>query len=153
MRDLFLAAPKEMRAEKLAEYGAYLVDRDGALSIKDRLLSKREALIAKHEAPPTATAPMDEAEFRRQYNKFNKRTLHDPEMLLLLGLVKVNSAEAYGVECNFQRTLARAEAQGNDTLMRILCEETYHTRILLSSAKHYGINVDQAYLRLPRYGS
>lgn len=145
MRDLFLAAPKKMRADKLEEYSAYLVDRDGDLNINERLLSKREAMIAKHEAPPTATAPMDEMEFRRQYNKFNKRTMRDPEMLLLLGLVKVNSAEAYGVECNFQRTLARAESFGNDTLMRILCEETYHTRILLSSAKHYGIEVDQAY--------
>jgi hypothetical protein len=145
MRDLFLAMPKEMRAEKLGEYGAYLKDRDGDLNIKDRTLSKRELLIAKHEAPPTALASMNEAEFRRQYNSFDKRTMRSPEMLLLLGLVKVNSAEAYGVECNFQRTMARAEAQGNDTLLRILCEETYHTRILLSSANHYGITVNDAY--------
>jgi len=145
MRDLFLAAPKKMRAEKLDEYASYLVERDGELNVRERWLSKREASIAKHEAPPAATAPMDEAEFRRQYKKLDKHALRDPEMLLLLGLVKVNSAESYGVECNFQRTLARAESFGNDTLMRILCEETYHTRILLSSAKHYGIEVDQPY--------
>ena len=145
MRDLFLAAPKRLRAEKLAEYGAYLVDRDGDLDIQRRTLSKRETLIAKHEAPPSATAVMDEEAFRRQYNKFDKHTVPDHEMLLLLGLVKVNSAEAYGVECNFQRTLSRAESFGNDTLLRILCEETYHTRILLSSAKHYGIELRDPY--------
>lgn len=145
MRDLFLAAPKAMREEKLREYGAYLEARDGAVNLAERTLSKREAQIAKHEATPSITAPMDEAEFRRQYKAFDKRKMHDPEMLLLLGLVKVNSAEAYGVEQNFQRVKAQAEQQSDETLLRILCEETYHTRILLSSAKHYGIEVREAY--------
>ena len=67
MRDLFLAAPKSMRVEKLAEYGAYLVERDGDVDLGERKLSKREASIQKHEARPAVTAPMDAAEFRRQY--------------------------------------------------------------------------------------
>jgi hypothetical protein len=145
MRDLFLAAPKSLRQEKLKEYGAYLEARDGEVDLEARTLSKREALMVQHETPPAVTAPMDELEFRRQYNAFDKRTLHDPEMLLLLGLVKVNSAEAYGVERNFQRVKARAELEQDQTLLRILCEETYHTRILLSSANHYGITLRDAY--------
>lgn len=145
MRDLFLAAPKPMRKQKLGEYGAYLEERDGDVDLQTRTLSKREARTAGHEAPPTVIAAMDELEFRRQYNKFDKRTLHDPEMLLLLGLVKVNSAEAYGVERNFQRVKARAELENDHTLLRILCEETYHTRILLSAANHYGITLREAY--------
>jgi hypothetical protein len=145
MRDLFLSMPKDVRAEKLQEYGAYLIERDGDLDLDARLLSKREAIMAKHEGPPTATAAMNEAEFRRQYQKFDKRARHDPELLLLLALVKVNSAEAYGVECNFQRTKAQAQKQGNETVLRILCEETYHTRILLSAANHYGISVTEPY--------
>jgi hypothetical protein len=145
MRDLFLAAPKTMRKEKLGQYGAYLEERDGEVDLQARTLSKREPLMAKHEAQPAVTAVLDEVEFRRQYNKFDQRTLRDPEMLLLLGLVKVNSAEAYGVERNFQRVKARAEIERDDTLLRILCEETYHTRILLSSANHYGITLRDAY--------
>jgi hypothetical protein len=145
MRDLFLAAPHDQRKEKLREYQAYLIERDGDVNIRERTLTKREKAIVKHEAPLAFTAEMDEAEFRRMYKSFDKKRSVRPEMLLLLALVKVNSAEAYGVERNFQRVMSRAEGENDDTLLRILCEETYHTRILLSSAKHYGIEVTEAY--------
>ncbi|MET0384633.1 MAG: hypothetical protein ABW321_01680 [Polyangiales bacterium] len=145
MRDMFLAAPKDQRAEKLREYAHYLEERDGDINLEERTLSKREATIRRHETPPAVTAAMDEAEFRRRYDRFDKRAPIDPEMLLLLALVKINSAEAYGVEQNFQRTLARAKAHNDEVELRILCEETYHTRILLSAANRYGIAVNQPY--------
>jgi len=66
-------------------------------------------------------------------------------MLLLLALVKVNSAEAYGVARNFQRTMDRALKNNDDAELRTLCEEGYHTRILLSSANRYGIAVHEPY--------
>lgn len=145
MRDLFLAAPKDERSARLRDYAEYLVERDGELDLQARTLSKREALIKRHETAPAKTAAMDEAEFRRLYASFDRRKSISPEMLLLLALVKVNSAEAYGVARNFQRTLARATKEGNDTELRILCEETYHTRILLSSANRYGFEVREPY--------
>jgi hypothetical protein len=88
---------------------------------------------------------MDETEFKKQYLSFDKHASHNPEMLLLLALVKVNSAEAYGVSQNFQRTMNRALKNHDDAELRILCEEGYHTRILLSAANRYGIEVSEPY--------
>src|SRR5688572_13933047 len=82
---------------------------------------------------------------RCQYVAFEAGENVPPEMVLLLALVKVNAAEAYGVAQNFQRTLERALRHQNDSELRILCEECYHTRILLSSANRYGIEVREPY--------
>src|SRR5437870_2039553 len=101
MFDLFAAAPKDLRRARLQEYQHYLVDRDGEMNLQARTLSRREAGIKKYETRPKLVRDMDEAEFRKQYISFDKRKSLPPEMLLLLSLVKVNSAEAYGVARNF----------------------------------------------------
>jgi hypothetical protein len=145
MNDLFAAAPKDLRAARLREYHQYLVERDGELDLKTRSLSRRELSIKRYETAPATTRDMDPAEFRQQYAAFDKRKAHSPEMLLLLSLVKVNGAEAYGVTQNFQRVLDRALRNDDDLELRILCEECYHTRILLSTANRYGIEVTDAY--------
>ena len=145
MFDLFAAAPKDLRRARLLEYRQYLVDRDGEVNLRERTLSRREETIRKYEARPTLVRDMDEAEFRRQYVSFDRRKPLTPEMLLLLSLVKVNSAEAYGVARNFQRTMDRALKNDDDAELRILIEEGYHTRILLSSANRYGIEVARPY--------
>src|SRR5262245_13115630 len=145
MRDLFAAAPHDLRKARLNDYAHYLVERDGELNLEARTLSKREQTIARYETPPAVTEVMDEAEFRAQYQAFDRRNPPNPEMLLLLSLVKVNAAEAYGVSRNFQRTMARALREESESELRILCEEGYHTRILLSAANRYGITVREAY--------
>ena len=145
MLDLFAAAPKDLREARLQEYRQYLLDRDGELNLKERTLSRREESIHRYETPPSVVREMDEAEFRKQYVSFDNRKSLSPEMLLLLTLVKVNSAEAYGVDRNFQRTMARALENDDEAELRILCEEGYHTRILLSSANRYGIEVREPY--------
>jgi hypothetical protein len=144
MHDLFAAAPKDLQHARLQEYEQYLRARDGELNLEARTLAKRETSIARFESAP-ASREMDAATFRRQYVRFDRRHPPDEEMMLLLTLVKVNAAEAYGVSRNFQRTLARALDNGDDCELRILCEEGYHTRILLSSARHYGIEVKDPY--------
>jgi len=145
MRDLFAAAPKNVREAQLREYAQYLEERDGELNLNERTLAKREVTIKKYETPPAVTLPMDEAQFRAQYRRFDKRNLPSQEMLLLLSLVKVNSAEAYGVSRNFQRTMSRALKENSEAELRILCEEGYHTRILLSAANRYGLSVTEPY--------
>jgi hypothetical protein len=145
MNDLFAAAPKDLRAARLREYHQYLVERDGELDVKARSLSRRELSITRYETAPATTRDMNAAEFRQQYLAFDKRKPHSPEMLLLLSLVKVNGAEAYGVSQNFQRVLDRALRNDDEIELRILCEECYHTRILLSTANRYGIEVTDAY--------
>lgn len=101
--------------------------------------------MKRYETPPGRLRDMDAAEFRKHYASFDERKPPSPETMLLLALVKINSAEAYGVNVNFQRTLKRALANDDDSELRILCEEGYHTRILLSSANRYGITLDQPY--------
>jgi hypothetical protein len=145
MLDLFASAPKDLRRARLQEYHHYLVERDGELNIQERTLSKREHAIRRYETPPKALRNLDEAEFRKQYVKFDGGKALPQEMVLLLALVKVNSAEAYGVAQNFQRTMNRALKHNDDAELRILCEEGYHTRILLSSANHYGIELQEPY--------
>lgn len=145
MLDVFTPLPKDLRAAKLREYGQYLIEHDGEMNIEERTLSKREAAVAKFETAPEQVRELDRSRFGKAYRTFDKRNLPDKEMLLLLSLVKVNAAEAYGVEQNYQRTLARALKNNDDVELRIICQETYHTRILLSSGKHYGVEVTEPY--------
>jgi hypothetical protein len=145
MLDVFATIPRTYRETKLHEYAQYLVERDGDVDLTQRTLSKREPTMLRYETTPASPRALDGGEFSRQYRDFDKRKPPSPEMLLLLALVKVNSAEAYGVEQNFQRVLARASKSHDDLELRILCEETYHTRILLSSANRYGIAVNETY--------
>lgn len=145
MIDLFEPVPKNARQGRLREYRDYLIERDGELNLEERTLARREASMKRYETPPSAIRGMDEAVFRKQYASFDKRKPPDPEMMLLLALVKINSAEAYGVSRNFQRTMNRALKNEDDSELRILCEEGYHTRILLSSANRYGIELHEPY--------
>jgi hypothetical protein len=145
MFDVFATAPKDLRRTRLQEYRQYLVERDGEMDLQERTLSRREERVKKYETPPATLREMNESEFRKQYVAFDRRKQVPPEMLLLLALVKVNSAEAYGVAQNFQRTIGRALKNDDDAELRILCEEGYHTRILLSSANRYGIAVREPY--------
>jgi len=145
MLDLFAAAPPNVRRARLEEYHHYLVERDGEMNLDERTLSRREVSMKKYERPPRAIRNMDSDEFRRQYLKFEAGKALPSELVLLLALVKVNAAESYGVARNFQRTLGRALKTENDSELRILCEECYHTRILLSSANHYGIEARHPY--------
>ena len=62
-----------------------------------------------------------------------------------MALVKVNAAEAYGVNRAFDRALKRALALDDLGEVRVLLQEGYHTRILLSSARHYGIAIGEPY--------
>jgi hypothetical protein len=145
MFDLFRSVPKDARKGRLREYRDYLIERDGELNLADRKLSRRELSIGRYETPPKVLRDMDESEFRKHYSSFDKRRPPAPEMLLLLALVKINSAEAYGVSRNFNRTMKRALQSEDESELRILCEEGYHTRILLSATNRYGIQLSEPY--------
>jgi hypothetical protein len=146
MLDLFAPVAKDAKKPRLSEYRDYLIDRDGELNLEERTLARREEKIRRYETAPEALRAMDEATFRKNYLSFDKRNPPPDEMLLLLTLVKINSAEAYGVSRNFERTMNRAMRNEDDCELRILCEEGYHTRMLLSSANRYGIEVREPYV-------
>lgn len=145
MFDVFAATPDNLKQQQLQAYTAYLRERDGELDLQQGTLTKREAGIARFETPPKQTRELDGATFRRHYGAFDRRQPPSTETLLLLALVKVNAAEAYGVTRAYQRTRDRALANDDEAELMILCEEGYHTRILLSAANLYGITVEQPY--------
>jgi hypothetical protein len=142
---------KQARPGLLREYREYLRTRDGIVDPAARTLSHREAGMQRFLAAEDRRAgggddgpddgPIDRALFERQYARFDPRRDTPPEMLLLLALVKVNAAEAYGVQRTIDGALARAGRSDDDTELVLLVEEFYHTRILLSAARLYGIAV------------
>jgi hypothetical protein len=145
LTDIFRPFPREARSETLAAYKTFLAARDGAMDLEKRQLSRREEGMARYEQSPSRIRDIDRDLFARQYEAFDPKARTAPELMLLLALVKVNAAEAYGVNRNYELQLRRAVKKGDDLELMLLCEETYHTRILLSSARCYGIEVKAAY--------
>jgi hypothetical protein len=146
MIDTFAAMPTELRQAQRKQYRAFLTDRDGDVDFNRRTLTRRETRMAKYEQPLPRLRSMDEEGFAQQYGGFDAKRRSTPEMLLLLALVKVNAAEAFGVSKTFGKMMKRALRDDDDLEPLLLIEETYHTRILLSSAKLYGIEVNAPYV-------
>jgi hypothetical protein len=145
MIDTFAALPLEIRKAKREQYRAFLVERDGEVDYGKRTLSHREARMQRFEQPPARVRSMDEQAFALQYSDFDLRRRSTPEMLLLLALVKINSAEAFGVNAGINAKLDAALKGGDDLEPVLMVEEHYHTRILLSAATLYGIEVHAPY--------
>jgi hypothetical protein len=145
MIDTFAAMPIEVRATQRKQYRAFLAERDGEVDYARRTLTRREARMLKSERPLPRRRSLDERTFAKQYERFDAGVHSSPEMLLLLALVKVNAAEAFGVSKTFGKAMKRALVDNDDVESLLLIEETYHTRILLSSACLYGIEINAAY--------
>jgi hypothetical protein len=145
MLDIFRTLPAEARRENLASYREFLLNRDGAKDLDKRQLSRREEGMLRYERPLSRIRAIDHDLFAAQYKAFDPKVETPPELMLLLALVKVNGAEAYGVEHTYDVALRRALKSQDECELTLLCEETYHTRILLSTALSYGIDVGSAY--------
>ncbi|MGH7435528.1 MAG: hypothetical protein ACRENE_07620 [Polyangiaceae bacterium] len=141
MLDLFSPLPPAARAENRRAYRSFLADRDGKIDVARRTLSRREERMARHLRPMPRTRPLDRVLFERQYRSFDPQVETPEEMVLLLALVKTNAAEAYGVERAFDRVYRRSVREHDDLELVLLIEESYHTKILLSSSNLYGLEV------------
>jgi hypothetical protein len=143
--DIFRPIPAEARRESLAAYQKFLVARDGAMNLEKRQLSHREERMGRYESPLSRVREMDRELFTSQYADFDAKVEMPPELLLLLALVKINAAEAFGVEASYEKVLRRAVKNDDTCELMLLIEETYHTRILLSTSLSYGIEVKAPY--------
>ncbi len=143
--DIFRPVPPEARRENLAAYRRFLADRDGVMDIEKRQLSRREQGMLRYERPLSRIRDIDRELFAAQYDSFNPKVETPPELLLLLALLKINGAEAFGVERNYEKVFRRAMKNEDQCELTLLIEETYHTRILLSTALSYGVEVKSAY--------
>jgi hypothetical protein len=140
--DVFRALPANEQFSNRSAYRQYLLERDGVPDIEKRTLSRRGEGMARYEQPLSRLREIDHALFHQQYAKADKRRPMSREALLLMALVKTNAAEAYGLSRTYDMVYKRAAAGRDDIELLLLIEETYHTRILLSSAGLYGMAIN-----------
>jgi hypothetical protein len=145
MLDIFKPLPLADRRANLAAYQKFLVARDGVMDLEKRQLSRREERMGAYERPLGRVRDMDRELFTAQYEGFNPKVETPPEMMLLISLVKINAAEAFGVNQSFEKVVRRAIKNDDECELMLLIEETYHTRILLSTALSYGVELHSAY--------
>ncbi len=145
MNSAFSVLPVEARREQRLAYRDFLAARDGTVDIERRTLSRREQRMGHFLTPASSTREIDRALFDAQYAHYDARRETPPEVLLLLALVKINAAEAYGVERMIEPLKARVRGDADDLELVVTIEEDYHTRILLSASVLYGMNITAPY--------
>jgi hypothetical protein len=145
MPSIFTALTPEARRDQRDAYREFVAVRDGAVDVTRRRLARREAKMRDYLTPVSAPRPLDRPLFEAQYASYDPQRTTPPEMLLLLSLVKINAAEAYGVEKMMAPLMARAQREADDLELVLTIEEDYHTRILLSASSLYGLDVSGAY--------
>jgi len=139
------------RETLLAEYIAYLEQRNGKIDPGSGVLPKREiSLEAMNEAARQAVEPLPQDQFDRLWADFNPAIAREnPKMLLLLLFSKMNGGEAYGVrvvKAVHGKRWQHAEDLPTRAIRYAQEEEEYHTRILVGAANHYGIQVTRQYV-------
>ena len=145
MLDIFRPLPPQARRETRAAYQEFLTARDGAMDIEKQQLVRREVGMLRYEKPLPRTQEVDRDLFNAQYASFDAKVTTPSEMLLLLALVKANAAEAFGVTQVFDAIHRRAVKNNDMCELTLMVEETYHTRILLSTALSYGVEMRAPY--------
>lgn len=139
------------REALLADYIAYLIERNGKIDPGSGVLPKREiSLEAMNEAARQKIEPLPQDQFDRLWADFDPaRAREDPRMLLLLLFSKMNGGEAYGVKvvkAVHGKRWQHAEDLPTRAIQYAQEEEEYHTRILVGAANHYGIQVTRQYV-------
>lgn len=143
MSAVFKPIPASLRRERLEAYAAFLAERDGEPNVERRTLSRRETSMSAFETSSLRyEGPFAAPIFQAQYRRYDRRRLTPPEVALLLVFVKINANEAYGVE-----RVTGKPPNGDDLAARVerlvLLEEVYHTRILLSATRLFGVHVTE----------
>ena len=149
MTSVFSALPLEARHEQRLAYRSFLSARDGTLDVERRTLSRREEAMDRYLTPTPSPREIDRTLFEEQYTRYDPRRKLSREMLLLLALVKVNAAEAYGVTQTIESVLGRLLREADDIELILTVEENYHTKILLSASTLYGLSVTAPYRPRP----
>lgn len=143
IRGVFEPIPQAERAPLLDAYARYLAERDGEPDFAHRTLSRREAATQRLERDAACfDGAFDPSLFAAQHARFDRRRPTPAEMLLLLIFVKSNANEAYAVE-QVLKQVDEGYGQQQELERLVFLEESYHTRLLLSASRLFGINVTQ----------
>ncbi|MEY4578569.1 MAG: hypothetical protein RL701_3272 [Pseudomonadota bacterium] len=147
MLDIFSAMTSAERVAQRAAYRQFLLERDGEPNIEQRTFSRRELGMERFKKPLPRLREIDRDQFFQQHalNFSAKLETLPPEAKLLLALVTINGAEGYAVDQNYELVLGRVQRGEEDDIELLLhIEESYHGRILLSSAVLYGLEVKES---------
>ncbi|MCB9793721.1 MAG: hypothetical protein H6741_13460 [Alphaproteobacteria bacterium] len=144
----YAPAPELSESDALfGDYLRFLSERNGSLDPATGF-EKRDAQVADFGRDPAAfRGRVDPVVFQRNYDRFDGAGL-SPQALALLAFVKLNAAEAYGVEVT---STARAALQARPEMLyqveRVVGkEETYHTQLLVGAVSHFeGVQVEGAW--------
>jgi hypothetical protein len=128
------------REQILGAYMDYLDRRDGATAADGQTLTNREESVKQLRAQRVRwPGHLDRTLFDQQYRKFSADRQTPPEMLLLLAFVKINSHEAFAVDA-----VTRIRKNIPPEEKRLINQERYHTRLLLSAADLFDLEVSGA---------
>ena len=149
MPALFNPPRREEVPEQLAAYGAYLAEKDGAPDFSRRTLARREVEMARMESAAVLyEGPFNRDLFEKQHRRYNPKVSTPPELQLLLCFLKINANEAFAVEEVMGRALAKDDVESR-LLRLVLLEEGYHTRLLLSAGRLFGVSVSEPSAPVP----
>ncbi len=141
-QSFYAPAPEVHRSEDtLGAYRSFLTQRNGP-----GFVTRDERMKTFDPSQLTAHMAIDSARFNRNYLHFKETNISEEE-LALLTFVKVNAAEAYGVEVVTKSRKHTHATPGLATDLQNLVahEEQYHTRLLVGAAGHFkGLSIVNA---------
>jgi len=142
-QSFYTAAPEAHRSEDtLGAYRRFLIQRNGP-----GFVTRDENMKTFDPSLVRADLVIDNARFNRNYDRLRNTDISEEEMALL-AFVKINAAEAYGVEV-VTKAARRSRAElgvAADVQQIVVQEEQYHTRLLVGAAGHFeGLSIVSAW--------
>jgi hypothetical protein len=142
--DPFRRLGADERSRHLATYERHLRERDGALDLGARILSRREAYLEDLAKKPVVwQGEFDLDSFSRHFGG-GKGPSPDLRTAWMVAAAEANEGECYGVDLELRRFAQRhPDGQGSEVAyLHLLLQEHYHTRILEELCRSCGLEVE-----------
>ncbi len=140
--DPFRVPAPDERARHLAGYLEFLRGLDGDFDVAQRRLERRERYFDELARKPVESErEIDHASFHANFASAGSADL-DRRTAWLVVAAKANSGESYGVDRELH-WIAKAGGipTADELYLRMLLQESYHTRILREACRTVGIEV------------
>ena len=141
--DPFRVLDPAQRSRHLAAYERHLEQRDGALDLPARTLSRREAHLEELARKPVRWHGDFDAEGFNALFGGGKGSAPDMRTAWLVAAAEANEGESYGVELELRRFAQRhPDGRGAEVAyLHLLLQEHYHTRLLEVLCRTCGLDV------------
>jgi hypothetical protein len=141
--DPFRVLSEEERVRYLADYRAFLAERDGVPDVASRTLSRREARMREIETNPIVWSGALKHEAFSRFIAGDRRGPFDGRTELALAAALANESENYGVDIELRRFAKHGKLPGlraADLLLSVYVQEAYHCRLLVELCTTCGID-------------